>query len=248
MGTVRLSGRYSDGRERNVTAFATIFPAAPGIVELGGFTRRGERIVNAVGPGSTTLTASYHAESAVMPVTVDTRPYLALRAGYDGPSSIPVGFPLRVQAMGFDSVGFPWNASESVTWTSSNSAAATVSNVAGSRGLVTGMAPGFTTITAAVDGLTASVEVGVNDAMLWALEVDPAFDVGPLGSILGPFAAIATYSDGSQFDVTDFASWNGSPSVSPTATPGEYQVTGYGTWELPVSFDGAWAYPRAAGF
>ena len=50
-----------------------------------------------------------------------------------------------------------------VVWVSSDDGVAFVSNAAGSEGLVTGYAPGIVTITAVLEGVTATATVTVTE-------------------------------------------------------------------------------------
>jgi hypothetical protein len=82
-------------------------------------------------------------------------------------TALPVGATLPLAAIVRDTLGAP--DSESVTWSSSNKSVATIST----SGLVTGVATGSTTITAAVGTLSATVNITVTPSAPLRLVVTP---------------------------------------------------------------------------
>jgi uncharacterized protein YjdB len=68
----------------------------------------------------------------------------------------------QVTATGLFSDGSAQDLTSSVTWTSSASAVAQVSNAAGSQGLVTGITAGNASISAQLGAVSASLNVVVN--------------------------------------------------------------------------------------
>lgn len=265
VGSARVRAIYSDGEDRDVSRFATVTSSDPAIVSVGtGFSLQGGREIFGLQPGTVALTLGYRGKQTVNAMRSDDRPYLQLRAGIGSSDdllwtifgiqqvtdwiSLPVGMSQRVWLLANDAIGLPWSAAEQATWSSSNPAVATVSTVAGSRGKVTAVAPGYTTISATVGSLTASVEVEVNAATLSALAVSPSYDLGPNGVVIGPFQATATYSDGATFDVTEYVTWPAGSFTAPQSTPGKYKINGTGLNTLSVSHGGSSASFRIVGF
>ena len=76
-------------------------------------------------------------------------------------ASVAPGGTVSLRAMGEFNEGRPADVTEQVSWTSADPAVASVSNGEGTRGVVTGVAPGTTTISASAQGLTASATVSV---------------------------------------------------------------------------------------
>ena len=113
-------------------------------------------------------------------------------------ASIPVGETEQFTATGHYSDGSTQDLTDSVTWASSSSGTATVSNTAGSQGEVTAVADGATTITAtdpttSIEGVSA---VTVLPAVLLAVTVSPLVASIPVGET-EQFTATGHYSDGS---------------------------------------------------
>ena len=93
-----------------------------------------------------------------------------------------------------------------VTWSSSQPAAATVSNAPGSRGLATGVSPGTTEILAHSGPVAGTTILTVTDAVLVSIEVTPTNPTLPSG-FTQHFIATGTYSDGSTQPLTDDVTW-----------------------------------------
>jgi trimeric autotransporter adhesin len=126
-------------------------------------------------------------------------------------ANIPVGETDQFTATGHYSDGSTQDLTDSVTWASSSSATATVSNASGSQGLVTAVADGATTITAtdpttSIEGIAA---VTVLPAVLLAVTVSPtAATIAQFGT--QQFTATGHYSDLSTKDLTDSVTWSSS--------------------------------------
>ena len=254
MGGTRIIARYTDGSSRPVTKFAQITLGDPTVATLGDFGEWGQLDIIGLMPEPTWMQASFGGLTLSQALMTDTRQYTALQVALDGPSRIPIGAPVQARVVAFDPIGMPWDLTEAgkwvaapwhmspayvPTWSSSNPAAAAVSNDAEPRGVVTGLAPGFTDVGVTIDGLTDTVPVEVTDATLVSLGISEGFQAIPGGGVvLEPFTAIATYSDGTQLDVTKYASWDfDSRYVTPvTGKPGEFVSGNAGTGWVLVSY------------
>src|SRR3984957_18151434 len=100
-----------------------------------------------------------------------------------------------------------------VTWSSSNSAIASVSG-GGTPGVVTALTRGSVTIFAKLSGSTGSMTFTVTSAALQSIEVTPAAPSLPNG-LTQPFIATGIYSDHSTQDLTTQVVWvSSSPAVA----------------------------------
>ncbi len=111
------------------------------------------------------------------------------------------------------------------TWTSSNSAIASISN----SGLATGLAPGTVTITATVPGgVLGSTTLTVGAPAVTGLSISP----NPIQLALNTrrqLAATATFLNGANQDVTTQVNWStGNPAVAQVSTTGELIAVGPG--------------------
>ncbi len=97
----------------------------------------------------------------------------------------------------------------SVTWSSSTPSVATISNSAGTKGQVTSLGTGTTTITAQLGGMSAFTTLTVTLLTLTSLAVTPANAVVGAGTAQ-QFSAIGTYSDKSTKNLTASVTWSSS--------------------------------------
>ncbi|NNU14684.1 hypothetical protein HL669_24220, partial [Vibrio parahaemolyticus] len=101
-------------------------------------------------------------------------------------------------------------ANAQLTWSSSNTTIATISNATGSQGVAQSLEKGTTTIKAEgiVNGVTLSdtATLMVGDAVVANIVVNPATASVPVG-LEQAFKADAVMTDGSTQDVTEYATW-----------------------------------------
>lgn len=125
--------------------------------------------------------------------------------------SIAAGVTEQFHATGTFTGGTTFDITDSVTWSSTKTTVATVSDVAGSQGLATALAAGATTVKAASGKVTGStvLTVTTSGATLQSLAVTPTTSSIALGGTL-QFTATGTYSDGSTQNNTTTANWTSS--------------------------------------
>jgi alpha-tubulin suppressor-like RCC1 family protein/uncharacterized protein YjdB len=143
-------------------------------------------VVTGIAIGSATITATSQGRSGT--ATVSVLPPTTVSSVQILPSSavLAVGGTQQLNATARDSAGSVITG-RSVIWSSANLAVAQVS----ATGLVTGVAPGTTNVTATVDGRTAAASVVVQGPVT-SLAVSPATSTIALG---GTQAFIATAKD-----------------------------------------------------
>ena len=104
-----------------------------------------------------------------------------------------------------------------VTWSSSDTGIATISNASGFEGVVTGGTIGSAVMTASLSGVTGSTTVTVTPSVLQQLQVTPANPFRPRG-LQVQFTATGLFSDGSTQDMTSQVTWTSSDvSVVPVS-------------------------------
>ena len=108
--------------------------------------------------GSTTITATYQGVSGTTLLTVSGAALSSI-AITPSPLSVAVGGHQQLTATGTwgDTPATTADITNNVTWLSSSDATATVSNAAGSRGLLTAVSAGSVTVTAAFQGKTGTL-------------------------------------------------------------------------------------------
>jgi hypothetical protein len=98
-------------------------------------------------------------------------------------------------------------------WTTSDISVATVSNTAGSNGLVTGTNAGTSTITATANGVSGSTVVTVTGVSLVSISITPNAPTVAKGIVV-PFTATGTYSDSSSQNLTTIVTWSSSDTAT----------------------------------
>jgi Concanavalin A-like lectin/glucanases superfamily/Bacterial Ig-like domain (group 2) len=145
------TGTYSDNSTQNITSSVTWSSSSPAIASIstGG-------IVTGAGLGTATIAAASGATSGSSGLTV-TVPTLLSISITPANSLMSTNATSQFTATGTYSDGSTQNITASSTWTSSNSAAATIN----ANGLVTSLAVGNTTIAAALGSINASTNLSI---------------------------------------------------------------------------------------
>jgi hypothetical protein len=150
---------YSDGTNRDITSLATWTSADPTTAGVSdALATKG--LVTAVKGGTVAITAQYSGVAGMTSVTVSGAVLKSLAISPSNPT-IMVGALQAFTATGTFDDGSVLDVTPFVTWTSSNLAAADVSNADGSRGQATGFGTGSTTIQAQRGAVTATTTLTV---------------------------------------------------------------------------------------
>lgn len=139
--TVSVIATYNNLTTVEVATQAAWVSDAPSIATVTG------RVLTAFTTGETTITATYMSQVSRMRVVV-TDPVLRSIDVVPANASVLVGATRQFTASGFFSDASRRDITGRVTWASSATAVATISNAAGSQGLAAGLAEGETTISA----------------------------------------------------------------------------------------------------
>ncbi len=201
------TGGYSDGTTRDITAtvtWASSNTAAATVSNAAG----SEGLATAVSAGMTSISASLLGRTGTASLTVTAMGLVTLQSIVVAPANatISVGSTRQYTATGNYSDGSTQNLTNQVNWASTNNAIATVSNAFTSKGIVSGVAAGTTSVTATLMAIVGSTPLTVSNATLSSIAVTPATPGLPVGFKL-PFKATGTYSDGSTQDITNNVTW-----------------------------------------
>ena len=221
-------GFYNDGSKRNITAKATWSSSSTTVATIAPTTGRSQ----SVGGGATTITATLGSVNGTATLDVTTATVASIVVA---PSSTTIA-PLTAQpftAIGIFSDTSTQNITHDVVWTSSNTAAASISNASGSIGVATGVASGSTTISAAFGGVTGSSPLNVSSATLTSITVTPASAGLAPGSTLS-LQAIGNFSDGTTQHVETVAGWTSSAATVATVS-GIGIVTGVSNGSVTIT-------------
>ncbi len=160
-------GTFSDGSTRNITNQVTWSSSNPAAATIQNSTASG------VAPGQSTITATLGSTSGTETLTVSDATIQSIAVTPSG-RSIAAGTQLVMMATGVFSDSSQQDITNDVTWASSNTAFATVSNNPGSQGLVTAVKTGSVTIKATFDAVSGSAPLTVDSATLTSIALTPA--------------------------------------------------------------------------
>ncbi len=232
LGTLQqftATGTFSDGTTQIITGTVTWSSSKNSIVSI---TVSG--MATAANLGTVTITAASGSISGSTSLTVNAADLSSLTIP-QGNVTIAETTTEPFSAVGTFTDGSTRDLTTQATWTSSNTAVATVGS---SYGLARGLTPGTTTITATVGTVSASVTLTVTNATLVAISVTPT------GSTIAPatnltFTATGSFSDSSTQIITSDSTW-ASDDVAVATTGGGPVVTGVGagTANISATFDG----------
>jgi hypothetical protein len=235
---------YSDGRVENVThlvdwtsssdnTLRLVSPALkPGLVSA--LTESATVFITAKDPESGEFTTSTFSVARSQLSRIDVNPSPAV--------SLVRGQTHSVTAIGTYTDGSTADITDKVLWSSSNEAVAAVSNLEQSRGTVTAVAPGNTSITAtdSVTGLVGSTLLFVNGeaATLVAITVGPNPESVGVGG-LTQFSATGIFSDGSTQSLTTLVGWSSSkPTVATIDSAGLAKAVTAGDTTITATANG----------
>lgn len=193
-------GHFSDGTTQVVTTQVSWSSDTPTVLNV---SAAGE--VNAIDVGMATVTATLGSISKTLTVTVTAATLVSLEVTPALPS-VALGQAQQFAATGTYSDNTTQTLTDQVTWLSTATTVATVSNAAGSRGLVSTVGAGTAVISASLGAITASTTLTVTNAVLTQLQVTPANPTLPLG-VKQTFTATGIFSDGTQQNLTTQVTW-----------------------------------------
>ena len=204
------TGTFSDGTVKDLTT-EVVWSASPANVAAVSNAQGSEGLSSLLAPGDATITATAGTVSGNTVVTVTSATLVAIEVTPPDPS-IPLGLTEQFVATGIFSDNSVADLTEEVTWNSSATGVATISNSAGSEGLATPVAPGTTTVTATLGGTSGTTSLTVTSATQVSIAITPVTSSIALDTTQ-TYTATGTYSDGSVVDITKFVTWRSSDSA-----------------------------------
>jgi len=216
LGTTRqfiATGIFSDNTSQDITASVTWSSASTAVATISN-TTGSNGLATAVAAGSTVISATSGTISGSTTLTVTSATLVSIQVDPTNPSIAP-GTTRQFIATGIFSDHTNQDITASVTWSSSSTAVATISNTAGSNGLATAVAAGSTVISATSGTISGSTTLTVTTATLVSIQVAPANPSIALNTT-GHFTATGIYSDNSHPDITASVIWSSSSTTVAT--------------------------------
>lgn len=195
-------GTFSDATTDDLTALVTWSSSDSAMLAISN-AAGSQGLATALAPGDVTVSATLDGITGTAAVTVVAVTLQSISVT-PATSSLIVGRTQQLTATGSYNDGSTLDITTQVTWTSSDDTHATISNVDGSRGVVTGVAVGAATLTATMGAITGTAAVDVIG--ITSIAVAPAtitLDAGATQQL----TATATLSTGTTLDITTSAVW-----------------------------------------
>jgi len=224
------TGKYGDGSTQDLTSSVTWTTSPAGLATVGA-----GGVLTAQVSGAVSVTASMSGVSGSASVTI--APKLVSIAITPASKTIAASTKQQFVATGTYSDNSTQAITGSVSWSSSNSAVATISDATPTKGLALGVGAGTTNIVATSGSITSNTAVlTVTSASATSIAIS-----GPATMALRvsqQFTAIATFSDGTTQDVTNVSTWSsGSSSVATVTVSGLVTAKNLGTTNISAAFE-----------
>lgn len=235
--TAGLAGGFT----QDLTASVLWNSSIPTVAVIGSTTASPGLAVS-VSPGTTAISASFSGvTSNDAALTVQPAVLVSLSVT-PASSSLAVGTVQQFTATGAFSDGTTQDVTESATWTTSASQVVSVSSAAGTKGLVTALAPGTAAVSASFSGVTSNAAaITVTAAALVSISVTPSNPTVVVGFGV-QFFATGAFSDNTTQDLTNAVTWSSSSGIAlisdATGSKGQAATSGTGTVTITASFGG----------
>lgn len=218
LGTVqqfKATGTFSDSTTQDLSGQVTWGSDDSAIVTVSNAADSSGLATTVAVGGPVNVTATHGAVTGTAAVTV-TNASLTAIAVTPAMASIAKGEKQLFTATGSYTDNTTHDITGEVTWSSSNSAVASISNAADdTKGEATAVVPGSTMITATMGPTAGATTLTVTAAELQSIAVTPDTASIPKGA-KQQFMATGTYTDGTTLDVTGTVTWASSTTTVAT--------------------------------
>jgi uncharacterized protein YjdB len=219
-------GTYSDSSTRNITADVAWTSGDEAVATVSNSTGN-QGFASGAGTGSTAVTATKDGVSGSANITVTAATVVSIALSPET-RTLAKGTTVQYRAVATFTDETTQDLTGQLNWQSSDGVVASVSNLAGSRGLATALTTGTATITATNGSVTGTASLTVTNAVLQMLTISPTDSTMPVSSTL-QFTATGHYSDGTTQDLTSQSSWS-------TTTPSVVTISNsQGSWGLATA-------------
>ena len=231
LGTLQqftATGTYSDHSSQDITDSVTWSSSEMSVASIAG-----GGLATALALGSVTISATSGSVTGSTTVNVQSAVLSLITVRPVNKKIAPLTSE-QFQAIGTYTDGSTHNVTGQVSWTSSNSAVATIRV----RGLAKALTPGTTTITATLRSISGSTTLDVTNATIVSISVTPS------GRTIAPntkltFAATGVFSDHTTQMITRDSTWaSDNPAVATVGGQGTATAIGPGTVNISATFDG----------
>ena len=192
-------------------------------------------------PGNTAIEATYNGIVGATSLIITNATLVSIAVAPSN-RSIAFGTSAYFTATGAFSDHTTQNITKSVTWSSTNSTVATISNANNSRGVTIPLAMGTTEITATLGTVVGTENLTVTNATLLSIAVTPINPSLALG-MARQLTATGTFSDNTTQNITQLVTWSSSnPSAATVSNAanfhGRASSVGVGSSDITASLWG----------
>jgi hypothetical protein len=224
-------GTFSDGTTQNITNAVTWTSSIPAVATINGGLATGQS------GGAAVITAQQGSVSGSANLVVDSSPLISIQVT-PANGTVAQQTAAQLTAIGTFADGSSQDLTNSVSWTSSPAAVATVSDAVGTKGLAAGLSPGTATITALFAGQVGTASLSVTDATLTSLTIAPDAASIPKGGYQ-QFTATGDFSDGTTQNLAAQVAWESSNvNVATITASGLVNTAAAGTTTITASING----------
>jgi hypothetical protein len=201
------TGIYSDHSTQDLTKqvlWGTSDPPVASVSNAAG----SNGLASALAVGSAAVSATLGSVTGSTDCSVTAAVLVSIQVTPTNPG-LAKGTTRQFTATGIYSDHSTQDLTKQVTWSTSNTSVASVSNAAGSNGLATALAVGTAGVGATLGYVSGTTTLDVTAATLVAIEVNPA-DLSISKGTTRQFAATGIYTDASTQDLTKQVTWSSS--------------------------------------
>ncbi len=204
--TVQMAafGNFSDGSVQNLSTQVGWSSANSSIAQVSNASGT-QGLVTGLSAGNTAITATFNGIQGATTVTVTAATLTSITITVPV-ATIAKGTTVQLTATCNFSDGTTQDCTNQVSWTSGNSGIAQVSDTAPSKGLVTGVGVGNTTVSGSLGGIQGSETATVTAATLTSITITVPVATIAKGTT-AQLTATGNFTDGSAEDLTSQVGW-----------------------------------------
>ncbi len=204
------TGTYTDASTHDVTAAVTWSSSDPTVATISNASGS-NGLATSIGQGSVTITATLGTILGSTGLTVTPAALVSIALIPANPS-IANGTGQQFAATGTYTDHSTQPLTNSVSWSSSDTTVASISNASGSRGLASSAGQGTAVITATLGSISGSTGLTVTAATLVSIAITPLSPSITDGTTQ-QFTATGTYTDNSMQNLTASVTWTSSDTT-----------------------------------
>lgn len=197
---LKVAGTYTDVTSRDFSDSATWKSANESVAA---FSSETQGLLSAVGAGTAEISSVFGGASATFSLTV-----VSLISIQITPTdySLPLGLTKQYSAIGTYSDDSTRDITNTVNWSSDETAVVLVDDTSNGKGLVRGLAVGTAAIKATLESVSATTDISVTTVTVQSIEIAPLAQSIAAGTSQN-LVATGVFSDSTILDITDSVSW-----------------------------------------